>query len=116
MPNIDPNEIKIMRFNVEEGMFVDSIIRSRYPRVFTWLAENIRLFRFLRSVLSLGITMTRHQDMDILGANGKGFSKGHKMMVVKSITTVVNFRGKEIARKKFDVGLSMNRNQYVGAK
>ncbi len=111
---------KMLQFQMEEAKWLDSIVRPLVPKFWKRLVEALsgtragRVLHYLTDVVyidhMLGIKITRSQDTQVLG--GKGFRPGvnHGYRISRVHTTVLR-RGKEFAKKTFDVNILI-KNSY----
>lgn len=93
-------------FYLEEGKWVDEIVRRQYPRWITWLAENGLKSVLLRIVLAKmsGLEVQRAQNTN-LHALTPGFRTGKSGYTITSITTSILKRKVVIDKKTFNLNL-----------
>ena len=111
--NDKENQKKYQKFMMEEARWLDGVVRELIPKWIQWLVEknntNIlgRVAHFFVDYFFipkfLGIKITRNQDTEILEGK-KGFrpQQGYKILAVR---TKIFRRDKEIAERKFPVGI-----------
>ncbi len=113
------SQSKMMRFQMEEAQWLDSIVRPLIPNFWKRLVEANsgnrvgRILHFLTDVVYidrvLGIKISRSQDTDVLG--GKGFRPGmdHGYKIAR-VHTTVHRRKKVFAEKTFNVDILIKNN------
>lgn len=115
---LNTNDQKYLEFQMQEARWLDGVVREFIPKwVQSVVEKNAQNFlgkigHFLVDFLWIakfqGIKISRSQDTVLPG--GKGFRPNiDHGYTIAAIHTTVQRRGKEIAKKKFSVGITIKK-------